>query len=227
MSRVLIIDDEPQMTRALNINLKARHYDVATAPDGITALQLASRTPPDAVILDLGLPDVPGIDVIHGLRVWTSLPIIVISGRTDLADKVAALDAGADDYLTKPFLMEEFLARLRAVLRRPPAIDEPGTVNIAGWRVDLTAYTAVPASGKGDPLHLTPTEWRLLAPLLRNPARLVTGRHLLQAVWGPGHEQRTNYLRVYIAGLRQKLEPDPTHPRHLITEPGIGYRFEP
>jgi two-component system KDP operon response regulator KdpE len=227
MSRVLIVDDEPQMTRALQINLKARHYDVATAPDGATALQLASRNPPDVVVLDLGLPEVPGIDVIQGLRAWTSLPIIVVSGHTDLADKVEALDAGADDYLTKPFLMEEFLARLRAVLRRPPAIDEPGTVNIADWRVNLAAYTAVRASGKGEALRLTPTEWRLLAPLLRNPGRLVTGRQLLRAAWGPGHEQRTNYLRVYFSGLRRKFEPDPTHPRHLITEPGIGYRFEP
>ncbi|MFE2425876.1 response regulator [Streptomyces sp. NPDC059373] len=227
MSRVLIVDDEPQMTRALLIHLKARHYDVATAPDGATALQLASRNPPDVVVLDLGLPQVSGIDVIQGLRAWTSLPIIVVSGHTDLAEKVAALDAGADDYLTKPFLMEEFFARLRAVLRRPPAIDEPGTVNIADWQVDLAAYTAVPASGEGEALHLTPTEWRLLAPLLRNPGRLVTGRQLLRAVWGPGHEQRTNYLRVYFAGLRRKFEPDPTHPRHLITEPGIGYRFEP
>lgn len=227
MSRILIVDDEPQMARALNINLKARHYEVATAPDGATALQLATRNPPDAVILDLGLPDMPGIDVIHGLRVWTSLPIIVVSGRTELTAKVAALDAGADDYLTKPFLMEEFLARLRAVLRRPPALDEPGTVNIARWRVDLAAYTAVPRSGKGKPLHLTPTEWRLITPLLRNPGRLVTGRQLLRAVWGPGHEHSTNYLRVYIAALRRKFEPDPSHPRHLITEPGIGYRFEP
>ncbi|TJZ94298.1 response regulator [Actinacidiphila oryziradicis] len=227
MRRVLIVDDEPQMVRALDINLRAREYDVATARDGSTALRLASRKPPDVIILDLGLPDLPGIDVIHGLRVWTSLPIIVVSGRTDTTEKIAALDAGADDYLTKPFLMEELLARLRAVLRRPPAIDEPGTVTIADWQLDLAAYTAAPASGNGEPLHLTPTEWRLLAPLLRNPGRLVTGRQLLQDVWGPDCEERTNYLRVYISGLRQKLEPDPAHPRHLITEPGIGYRFEP
>jgi two-component system KDP operon response regulator KdpE len=225
--RVLIVDDEPQMTRALDINLKARHYDVATAPDGTTALRLAARKPPDAILLDLGLPDVPGIDVIIGLRVWTSLPIIVLSGRTDTTEKIAALDAGADDYLTKPFLMEELFARLRAVLRRPPAIDEPGTVTLADWLIDLGAYTAVPASGDGEPLHLTPTEWRLLTPLLRNPGRLVTGRRLLREVWGPEHEERTNYLRVYVACLRRKLEPDPAHPRHLITEPGLGYRFEP
>jgi two-component system KDP operon response regulator KdpE len=227
MRRVLIVDDEPQVLRALDINLRARHYDVATARDGSTALRLASRNPPDVIILDLGLPDLPGIDVIHGLRVWTSLPIIVLSGQTDAAEKIAALDAGADDYLTKPFMMEELLARLRAVLRRPPAIDEPGTVNIADWQLDLAAYTAAPASGNGETLHLTPTEWRLLTSLLRNPGRLVTGRQLLRDVWGPGREDRTNYLRVYISGLRQKLEPDPAHPRHLITEPGIGYRFEP
>ena len=185
MRRVLIVDDEPQMTRALGINLTARNYGVATAPDGATALSLASRTPPDAMILDLGLPDLPGIDVIHALRGWTSLPIIVLSGRTDTTDKVAALDAGADDYLTKPFAMEELMARLRAVLRRPPVIEEPGTVDIAGYRVDLAACTAEPLSGKGLPLHFTPTEWRILRTLLRRPGRLVTGRHLLRQVWGP------------------------------------------
>jgi two-component system KDP operon response regulator KdpE len=227
MRRVLVVDDEPQMVRALDINLKARHYDVATARDGSTALRLAARKPPDVVILDLGLPDLPGMDVIHGLRVWTSLPIIVLSGDTEVADKIAALDAGADDYVTKPFMMEELLARLRAVLRRPSAIDEPGTVNIADWQLDLAAYTAAPVSGNGEALHLTPTEWRLLTSLLRNPGRLVTGRQLLRDVWGPDREERTNYLRVYISGLRQKLERDPAHPRHLITEPGIGYRFEP
>jgi len=227
MRRVLIVDDEPQMTRALGINLSARHYGVATAPDGTTALRLASRTPPDVIILDLGLPDLAGIDVIQALRGWTSLPIIVLSGRTAAADKVAALDAGADDYMTKPFSIEELLARLRAVLRRPAVIGEAGVVAVADYLVDMEAYTAVPRSGTGDPLHLTPTEWRLLMPLLRNPGRLVTGRQLLSEVWGPQFDRRTNYLRVYMAGLRQKLEPEPTRPRHLITEPGLGYRFEP
>jgi two-component system KDP operon response regulator KdpE len=227
MMRVLIVEDQPQMTRALDINLKARKYEVATAPDGATALKLASRNPPDAVLLDLGLPGLSGLDVIQGLRGWTSLPIIVLSGRSHPAEKVATLDAGADDYLTKPFSMEELLARLRAVLRRPPVIDEPDTVDLGPWRIDLAACTAVPRSGQGKTLHLTPTEWRLLIPLLRNPGRLVTGRQLLRDVWGPEAEKRTNYLRVYLSGLRHKLEPDPAYPRHLITEPGLGYRFEP
>ncbi|WP_329311122.1 response regulator [Streptomyces sp. NBC_01262] len=227
MTRILIVDDEPQMIRALRINLKARTYDVATAPNATTALQAASRNPPDAVLLDLGLPDLPGIDVIHGLRAWTSVPVIVISGQSDPAEKVAALDAGADDYLTKPFAMVELLARLRAVLRRPAAIDEPGIVDVGPWRVDLAACTAVSSSGQSEPLHLTPTEWRLLIPLLRNPRRLITGRQLLREVWGPGAEQKSNYLRIYFCGLRHKLEPDPAHPHHLITEPGLGYRFDP
>jgi len=227
MRRVLIVEDEPRTNRALDINLTAQHYGVATAPDGATALSLASRTPPDAIILGLGLPDLTGIDIIQALRGWTSLPIIVLAGSSDPADKVAALDAGADDYVTRPFVMEELMARLRAVLRRPPVIDESGTIDIAGYRVDMAAFTAVPRSGKGRPLHFTPTEWRLLLTLLRNPSRLVTGRQLLRDVWGPASEERTNYLRVYMAGLRQKLEPDPAHPRYLITEPGMGYRFEP
>jgi two-component system KDP operon response regulator KdpE len=227
MRRILIVDDASRTTRGLDIALKSCGYAVATVPDATTALRLASCNPPDAVVLDLDLPDSQGLDAILGLRGWTCLPIIVLSARTDPADKIAALDAGADDYLTKPFLTEELAARLRAVLRRLPTTEEPGTVDIADWRVNLAAYTAVPASGKGEALHLTPTEWRLLTPLLRNPGRLVPGRQLLRDVWGPQREKQTNYLRVYIAGLRRKLEPDPAHPRHLITEPGIGYRFEP
>ncbi len=227
MRRVLIVDDEPRMTRALHINLRARHYDVTTAADGRSALRLAGQEPPDAVLLDLGLPDLSGIDVIHGLRAAASTPIIVLSGRTGITEKIAAFDAGADDYLTKPFVMEELLARLRAVLRRPPVIDAPGPVGIGGYRVDLAAYTVTPAAGRGEPLHLTPNEWRLLARLLRTPGRVVTSRQLLHDVWGPGFEDRSNYLRVYFANLRRKLEPDRAHPRHLITESGIGYRFEP
>lgn len=228
MTRVLVVDDEPQMSRTLGINLSARHYDVLTAPDGSTALRLASCTPPDAILLDLGLPDISGMDVIRGLRVWTSQPIIVLSGRTDVADKIAALNAGADDYLTKPFLMEELLARLRAVLRRPSVVAEPGTrVDIGGFVVDFGAYTITSRSGQESTVHLTPNEWRLLVPLLRDPGRVVAGSRLLREVWGPGFENRGNYLRVYFATLRRKLEADPAHPRHLITEFGIGYRFQP
>lgn len=227
MRRVLIVEDEPQMVRALKINLAARHYHVTTAPDGGTALRLASRLPPDVILLDLGLPDLPGLDVIHGLRAWSALPIIVLSGRSEMTDKIAAFEAGADDYLTKPFHMEELLARLRAVLRRPPVLDDETTIAIGNHRVDLGTFTITPVEAGTEPVHLTPNEWRLLVPLLRNPGRVVTGRQLLREVWGPGYERRSNYLRVYFATLRDKLEPDRAHPRHLITESGIGYRFEP
>ncbi|MEZ0088941.1 response regulator [Streptacidiphilus sp. EB129] len=228
MTRVLIVDDEPQMLRALQINLQARQYTVATAPDGTRALDDAARTPPDAVILDLGLPGIDGVDVIRALRVWSTAPVIVLSGRSDAADKIAALDAGADDYVTKPFSMSELLARLRAVLRRP-ATEEPiaGSAVIGDHLVDLTSCT-VRRIGAGEPaVRLTPTEWRILTVLIQHPGRLVTGRHILLSVWGPGHERKTNYLRVYLAGIRRKLERDPAHPRHLLTEPGMGYRFEP
>ncbi|MDX3073761.1 response regulator transcription factor [Streptomyces sp. MI02-7b] len=227
MRRVLVVDDEPGFRKALDIDLTARHYTVSTAPDGVTALTLVSLNPPDVIVLDLGLPDMAGIDVILGVRAWTPLPIIVVSGRSDPADKVPALDAGADDYLTKPFSMDELAARLRAVFRRPAAVEEPQTVDVGGYRLDLAAFTVGTRRGRGKAPHLTPTEWRLLMPLLRNPGRLVTGRQLLREVWGPGNEMRTNYLRVYLATLRHKLEPDPAHPRHLITVPGLGYRFEP
>lgn len=263
MKRVLVVDDEPQMLRALDINLRVRHYAVAAAPDGRTALHLASRKTPDAVILDLGLPDMDGIDVIHGLRAWSPVPVIVLSGRSGVADRVEALDAGADDYLTKPFAMDELAARLRAVLRRPVPIEAPCRVDVGAFTVDLSNRTVTrradgerpaPCSGatapdggrdngpdggrKGGPggggtkpeggrVHLTPTEWRLVSILLRNPERLVTGRQLLTEVWGKEYEQRTQYLRVFMAGLRRKLEHDPARPRHLITEPGVGYRFQP
>ena len=245
MTRVLVVDDEPQMLRALRINLKARNYLVATATDGSTALRQAVRTPPEAVILDLGLPDLDGVDVIHALRIWTKVPIIVLSGRSGAAEKVAALDAGADDYVTKPFSMNELLARLRAVLRRPATEEAPLVADIGAYTVDLARCTVrlradpdgpVPEDGEGavdgpgdrpEGLRLTPTEWRVLALLIGNPGRLVTGRQILDEVWGPGHESKTNYLRVYLAGLRRKLEADPAHPRHLLTEPGMGYRFQP
>ena len=227
MRRVLIVEDEPQMAKALKINLTASHYHVTTAPDGSTALRLASRRPPDLLLLDLGLPDLPGLDVIQGLRGWSTVPIIVLSGRCDMADKIAAFDAGADDYLTKPFHMAELLVRLRAVLRRPPTLEDETVVDIGEHHVDLGTFTVTPRTEGVEPVHLTPNEWRLLTPLLRNPGRVVTGRQLLREVWGPGSEKHSNYLRVYFATLRDKLEPDRAHPRHLITEAGIGYRFQP
>ncbi|MCQ4082171.1 response regulator transcription factor [Streptomyces sp. RB6PN25] len=224
--RILIVGDEPQITQALDNGPDVGRYEVIIAPDGATALLLAASAQPDAVLLDIGLPDLPGIDVIYGLRVCTSMGIIVVSGQSSSADKVAALDAGADDYVTKPFSAAELLARLRAVLRRPPGSGIPSTVDVGEYRIDLDAYTAVPRSGKGRAPHFTPTEWQLLVPLLRNPGRLVTGHQLLREVWGPGSEKRTNYLRIHMVALRRKLEPDPSHPRYLITEPGLGYRFD-
>jgi two-component system, OmpR family, KDP operon response regulator KdpE len=224
MSRILVVDDEPGLTRALAINLRAHGYDVSTASDGATALAAAANQPPDLVVLDLGLPDLDGVDVIRGLRGWSRAPILVLSARHTEQRKVEALDAGADDYVTKPFGMGELLARVRAGLRR--TIDEPqlAVVETASFAVDLTAHKV--RTPQGD-VRLTPTEWHLLEVLVRHPGQLVTSRQLLQEVWGPGYGTETNYLRVYVAQLRRKLEHDPTRPRHLITEPGVGYRFEP
>ena len=222
--RVLVVDDEPQIRRALSVNLRARGYDVDQAGSGEEALHLAAARHPDVVLLDLGLPGVDGLEVIRGLRGWTNVPIVVLSVREAEADKVAALDLGADDYLTKPFGMDELLARLRAALRRhQPAAEEP-VIETPDFRVDL-ADRRVTAGDQE--VHLTPTEWGILDVLLRHPGRLVSQRQLLQQVWGPSYERETNYLRVYLAQLRRKLEPDPARPRYLITEPGMGYRFEP
>jgi len=225
MSRVLVIEDEDGLRRALAINLRGRRYDVATAPDGARGLAEAAAHPPDAVILDLGLPDMDGTEVIEGLRGWSRVPILVLSARADQSDKVLALDAGADDYVTKPFGMDELLARLRAALRRGAAGGGDGTpvVETAAFTVDLAAKQARDASGA--PVHLTPTEWHLLEVLVRHEGKLVSQRQLLQDVWGPAYETESNYLRVYMAQLRRKLEPDPSHPRFLLTEPGMGYRF--
>ena len=224
MTRLLIVEDEPQLLRALSINLRARRYDVASAADGATALRSASSAPPDLVILDLGLPDMDGTDVIAGLRGWTTVPIIVLSAREAQADKVEALDAGADDYLTKPFGMDELLARVRAALRRAqPGPDTP-VVTTETFTIDLVAKRA---TREGTGVRLTPTEWHLIEILVRHPGRLVPGSTLLREVWGPGREGDTNYLRVYMAQLRRKLERDPAHPQHLVTEPGLGYRFDP
>jgi two-component system, OmpR family, KDP operon response regulator KdpE len=225
VSRVLVVDDDSGLTRALAINLRARGYDVDTAPDGSSGLATAATRPPDLVILDLGLPDIDGVEVVRGLRGWSSTPILVLSARLTQAQKVAALDAGADDYITKPFGMDELLARVRAALRRAGPT-EPGSpvVATAAFTVDLRAHRVTTPSGE---VRLTPTEWHLLEILVRHPGQLLTQRHLLAEVWGPGYSTETNYLRVYMSQLRRKLENDPTRPQHIITDPGIGYRFEP
>ncbi|WP_113700347.1 response regulator [Nonomuraea lactucae] len=222
MSRILLVDDEPQILRALRINLVARHYEVAVAADGASALRQAADWRPDLVILDLGLPDLDGVDVIHGLRGWTSIPMVVLSGRAGSPDKVDALDAGADDYVTKPFSVDELLARVRAATRRAAVHDaEPASARIGDHLVDLAGKTV---SGG---VRLTPTEWRMVALLLRNPGKLVSQRQMLAEVWGSGHVKETHYLRQYMAQLRRKLERDPARPVHLLTEPGMGYRFRP
>lgn len=222
MTRVLIVDDEPGLLNALAINLRARHYDVTTAADGTSALTIAARQPPDVVVLDLGLPDMDGSDVISGLRGWSSAPIIVLSARAAERDKVLALDAGADDYITKPFGMDELLARLRAALRRISTSEDGPIVQTTNFTIDLATKQA---HKDGQPVRLTPTEWHLLEVLIRHEGKLVTHHQLLQEVWGPAYETETNYLRVYVAQLRRKLEAQPSQPRHLLTEPGIGYRF--
>jgi two-component system KDP operon response regulator KdpE len=226
MTHILVVDDEPPILRALAANLRARDYDVDLAATGEEALQLASRHQPDAVILDLGLPGISGLDVIEGLRVWTETPIVILSARDAQAEKVAALDAGADDYVTKPFGMEELLARLRAALRRAgPSQPEAATIETSDFIVDL-ATKKVTAADRGAEVRLTPTEWHLVEVLVRNAGKLVTARQLLQEVWGPSYHNETNYLRVHFAHIRRKLEPDPSRPRYFITEPGMGYRFE-
>jgi two-component system KDP operon response regulator KdpE len=223
--RVLVVDDEPQIVRALAINLRARHYDVHAASSGAEALSLAAKLLPDLVLLDLGLPDLDGVEVITGLRGWTSAPIIVLSGRSGGMDKVGALEAGADDYVTKPFGMEELIARMRAVIRRAGGEAAPAraSVRIGAQLVDLAAHTVT--GPQGERTRLTKTEWELLEQLVRHPGQLVTQRHLLTQVWGPAYAEESGYLRFHFGQLRRKLEADPARPRHLITEPGIGYRF--
>jgi two-component system, OmpR family, KDP operon response regulator KdpE len=250
-SEILIVEDQLELVRALDINLRARHYEVATARTGREALAVAASHPPDAIILDLGLPDIDGTEVIVELRRWSQAPIIVLSGRVSPGDKIGALDVGADDYVTKPFAMAELLARLRAVLRRDEggaSQDRPRQVPIGQWLVDLTAHQVRRAPADGDEaggsgdsgdsgdsggdgervtLRLTPTEWRILAVLLDRPGQLVGSAQILTRVWGPGFQQRTNYLRFHMARLRRKLEDNPARPRHLLTEPGMGYRYQP
>ena len=224
-TRVLAVDDEPPILRALAANLRARGYEVDLAATGEAALELASRHAPDVVILDLGLPGMSGLEVIQGLRGWSRVPILILSAREAQADKVAALDAGADDYVTKPFGMDELLARLRAALRRART-DRRRT---RWWRPPTSASTSAAkqvTTADGE-VRLTPIEWHLVEILVRNPGRLVTARHLLEEVWGPQYGTETNYLRVHFAHIRRKLEPEPSRPRYFITEPGMGYRFEP
>jgi two-component system KDP operon response regulator KdpE len=225
MTRVLIIDDEPQILRALRINLSVRGYEVVTAATGAEALRTAAEHRPDVVVLDLGLPDMSGIDVLDGLRGWLTAPVLVLSARTDPLDKVEALDAGADDYVTKPFGMDEFLARLRAAVRRSSAgdTDEP-VIETSSFTIDLANKTVTKS---GTEVHLTPTEWGMLEILVRNSGKLVTREHLLTEVWGPTYAKSTHYLRVYLAQLRRKLEDDPSRPIHLLTESGMGHRFRP
>ncbi|MFI7676510.1 response regulator [Actinophytocola sp. NPDC049390] len=226
MTKVLVVDDEPQIVRALRINLTARGYEVSTAANGGEALRVAAAVHPEVVVLDLGLPDIDGVDVIEGLRGWTNVPIIVLSARVDSGDKVAALDAGADDYVTKPFGMDELLARLRAAVRRASTTPtgEEAVVETQAFTVDLAAKKVI---RDGTEVHLTPTEWGVLELLVRNRGKLVGQKQLLQEVWGPSYASETHYLRVYLAQLRRKLEPQPSRPRHLLTEAGMGYRFEP
>ena len=223
MTLVLAVDDEPQLLRALITNLKARGYDVDGATTGELALEMAARHHPDVVVLDLGLPTLSGIDVIHGLRGWSEVPIIVLSARDAERDKIAALDAGADDYVTKPFGMGELMARLRAALRRGAPATEVATITTDAFTIDLAAKRVTNAAGE---VRMTPTEWHLVEVLVRDAGKLVTQAALLREVWGPEYGTETNYLRVYMAHIRRKLEPDPAHPRYFITEPGMGYRFE-
>lgn len=224
--KVLIADDDAQLVRALAVTLAARGYDVVTARDGRAAIDSVITERPDLVLLDLGMPRLDGIGVLEGVRAWSQVPVLVLSGRTDSSDKVDALDAGADDYVTKPFQMDELLARLRALgRRRVVASEETPTITIGSLVVDLVAKQVTPEEGPA--IRLTPTEWRLLEVLVTNPDRLMTREMLLTEVWGPTHGNDSGYLRLYMAQLRRKLEPDPSHPRYLVTESGMGYRFSP
>ncbi len=225
MSKVLVVDDDLALARALGINLRAHGYEVTVVHDGRGALDRVAHFHPNVVILDLGLPDIDGVEVLQGIRGWSSIPVIVLSARSTSAEKVEALDAGADDYVTKPFGMAELLARVRAAVRR----GTPGTGEVAepvvtpDFTVDLDAHRVL---RDGEPVRLTPTEWSMLEILVRHSGKLVSGKQLLVDVWGPAYETETHYLRVYMAQLRRKLEPDPARPRYLITEPGVGYRFQ-
>jgi two-component system KDP operon response regulator KdpE len=224
VSRILVVDDDRPLLRALHITLSARGYDVHTAQDARTALDVAAHHPPDLAIVDLGLPDLDGITIITALRGWSTAPILVLSARHSEAAKINALDAGADDYITKPFGMGELLARIRAALRRTTTATDQPVITTAAFTIDLAAKRVTTPNGE---VRLTPTEWHLLEILLRNAGKLVTQQQLLREVWGPRYEPQTGYLRVHLGNLRRKIEPDPARPRYLRTEPGLGYRFLP
>ncbi|BCW35431.1 DNA-binding response regulator [Arthrobacter sp. StoSoilA2] len=227
MRTVLVVDDEPQLLRALQVNLRAEGYQVLTALDGTAALQQATANHPDLIVLDLGLPDINGVDVITAIRRSSSTPIIVLSARQGSVDKVRALDAGADDYVTKPFGLDELLARLRVAERRLGTSDggeQVVIVDVGDFAVDLEKKKV---TRDGSPVRLTPREWAILQLLVCNPGRLITQQQMLARIWGPGYDGETHYLRVYMGQLRRKLEADPARPRHLLTEAGMGYRFEP
>jgi len=230
MTRVLVVDDEPQIVRALRVNLLARSYEVVTATNGRQALDAAAREHPDLVVLDLGLPDLDGVDVVRALREWSKVPILILSGRLNSGEKIRALDAGADDYVTKPFNVDELVARVRAVTRRTAADEPAPVVRVGGVVVDLQVHRVTRTGSTSDEpaeVRLTPTEWQLLEILVRNPGRLVTQRELIRGIRGPSYDDTTHYLRQYMAQLRRKIEDDPSRPRHLLTEPGMGYRFLP
>ncbi len=227
MIRILVVDDEPQILRVLRINLGARQYTVITAGSGADALRATAEEHPDLVILDLGLPDLDGIEVIRRLRSWTRIPIIVLSGRIDSHDKVHALDAGADDYVTKPFSVDELLARIRVVTRRQNEVEQPTAVVIGPYTVNLARRSVEAGDPSAPAVHLTRTEWQLLEAVVAEPGKLVGQAYLLEKVWGPTYTTETQYVRQYMAQLRKKLEHDPARPRHLLTEPGMGYRFQP
>jgi two-component system KDP operon response regulator KdpE len=231
MTRVLVVDDEPQILRALRVNLAARSYQVVTAGTGKQALDVAAREHPDLIVLDLGLPDMDGVDVIRELRIWSPVPIVILSGRLNSSEKIRALDAGADDYVTKPFNVDELAARVRAVTRRRSATEHLPIVRLGSVRVDLTKRKVARESGDSQSeradVRLTRTEWQLLDILLRNPGRLITQRELIRDIRGPNYEDAAHYLRQYMAQLRSKLEENPSRPRYLLTEPGMGYRFQP
>ncbi|GAB3260256.1 response regulator [Alteromonas gracilis] len=224
MTFVLVVDDDPAIRRTLTINLRARDYDVETAADGRSALQIVDERMPDVILLDLGLPDLDGVSVLRRLRTFTQVPVVVVSARDEPDDKVEALDLGADDFVTKPFSLEELLARVRAATRRAHVEAPRVRVEIDDLVLDVTESRATRA---GEDVHLTPLEWRIVEVLVRHRGRLVRQTELLREVWGPAYDRQTNYLRVHLASIRRKLEPEPGHPRLFVTEPGIGYRFAP